>query len=70
MSQFNPKFDDYYAKSADFAKPIMEYLRQIIHETCPDVEEVIKWGIPHFDYHGDIMCIFAAYKNHCSFSIW
>ena len=70
MSQFNPKFDEYYAKSADFAKPIMEYLRQIIHETCPDVEEVIKWGIPHFDYHGDMMCIFAAYKNHCSFSIW
>jgi uncharacterized protein YdeI (YjbR/CyaY-like superfamily) len=70
MSQFNPKFDEYNAKSADFAKPIMEYLRQIIHETCPDVEEIIKWGIPHFDYHGDMMCIFAAYKNHCSFSIW
>lgn len=70
MSQFNPKFDEYNAKSADFAKPIMEHLRRIIHETCPDVEEIIKWGIPHFDYHGDMMCIFAAYKNHCSFSIW
>ena len=70
MSKFNPQFDDYIAKSADFAKPIMEYLRQIIHETCPDVEEIIKWGNPHFDYKGDMMCILAGYKNHCSFSLY
>ena len=70
MEQFNPKFDDYIAKSADFAKPILEYLRKIIHETCPEVEEVIKWGIPHFDYKGDMMCILAAYKKHCSFSLF
>ncbi|MDN5287269.1 MAG: hypothetical protein JWR38_3543 [Mucilaginibacter sp.] len=70
MSQFNPQFDDYIAKSADFAKPIMEYIRQIIHETCPEVEEVMKWAIPHFDYKDDMMCILAAYKNHCSFSLY
>jgi hypothetical protein len=34
------------------------------------VEEVIKWGIPHFDYKGDMMCILAAYKQHCSFSLY
>lgn len=70
MSQFNPKFDEYIANSADFARPIMEYLREIIHETCPAVEEVIKWGIPHFDYQGDMMCILAGYKHHCSFSLY
>jgi uncharacterized protein YdeI (YjbR/CyaY-like superfamily) len=70
MTQFNPKFDDYIAKSTDFAKPILEYLRKIVHETCPEVEEVIKWGIPHFDYKGDMMCILAAYKKHWSFSLF
>ena len=70
MAQFNSKVDDYIAKAADFAKPILEYLRKIIHETCPEVEEVIKWGIPHFDYKGDMMCILAAYKKHCSFSLF
>jgi uncharacterized protein YdeI (YjbR/CyaY-like superfamily) len=70
MSQFNPQFDEYIEKSADFAKPIMAYLRQIIHETCPEVEEIMKWAIPHFDYKGDMMCILAAYKNHCSFSLY
>lgn len=70
MSKFNPQFDEYITKSADFAKPIMEYLRQIIHETCPEVEEIIKWGNPHFDYKGDMMCILAGYKHHCSFSLY
>jgi uncharacterized protein YdeI (YjbR/CyaY-like superfamily) len=70
MTHFNPQFDDYIAKSADFAKPVMEYLRKIIHETCPEVEEVMKWGNPHFDYKGDMMCILAAYSKHCSFSLY
>lgn len=70
MSKLNPQFDEYIAGSADFAKPILTHLRGLIHEACPDVEEVIKWGIPHFDYKGDMMCILAAYKNHCSFSLY
>lgn len=70
MASLNKKVDEYINKSADFAKPILNYLRKIIHDTCPDVEEVIKWGIPHFDYKGEMMCILAAYKNHCSFSLW
>jgi uncharacterized protein YdeI (YjbR/CyaY-like superfamily) len=70
MATFNKQVDGYIAKSADFAKPILEHLRKIIHDTCPEVEEVMKWGIPHFDYKGDMMCILAAYKNHCSFSLY
>lgn len=70
MLYLNPQFNEYIAKSADFAKPILEYLRLLIHETCPEVEEVIKWGYPHFDYKGDMMCIMAASKNHCSFSLY
>ncbi|MHA4810003.1 YdeI/OmpD-associated family protein [Flavitalea flava] len=66
----DPKVDDYISKSADFAKPILQYLRQLIHDTCPEVEEIMKWGIPHFDYNGDMMCILSAYKHHCSFSLF
>ena len=46
MSQLNKNVDTYIAKSADFAKEILEYLRNIIYETCPYVEEDIKWGTP------------------------
>jgi uncharacterized protein YdeI (YjbR/CyaY-like superfamily) len=68
--QYNPELDDYLAKSAGFAKPIMQHLRELLHETCPEIVEEIKWGIPHFDYKGEMMCIFAAHKNHCSFTFW
>ncbi|RQO65808.1 hypothetical protein DBR43_26530 [Pedobacter sp. KBW06] len=70
MSKLNPQFDQYIAGSADFAKPILTHLRELIHEACPEVEEIIKWGYPHFDYKGDMMCILAAYKKHCSFSLY
>ena len=66
----NPKVDAYAEKAEDFAKPIFAHLRAVIHATCPEVVEEVKWGIPHFDYKGDILCIFAAYKAHCSFTFY
>ncbi len=68
--RFNPQFDEYLETASDFAKPIMKHLRELVHARCPEVVEEIKWGIPHFDYKGEMLCIFAAYKNHCSFSFW
>jgi uncharacterized protein YdeI (YjbR/CyaY-like superfamily) len=68
--QFNSKVDDYLLKATDFAKPILEYLRKIIHHTCPEIEEDIKWGTPHYSYKGDHLCMMAGFKNHCSFSLY
>lgn len=70
LGRFNPKFDEYQEAASDFAKPIMEHLRKLVHKQCPEAVEEIQWGIPHFDYKGEMLCIFAAYKNHCSFSFW
>jgi len=69
MSTRDPRIDAYIAKSADFAKPILRYLRETIHAACPDVQETIKWGTPTFDYHG-IMCGMAAFKEHCALGFW
>ena len=33
------RIDAYIAQSAEFAKPILDYLRILIHKNCPDVEE-------------------------------
>jgi len=63
------RIDNYIAKSADFAKPILNHLRKLVHAACPQVEETIKWGFPHFDYKG-MMCSMAAFKHHCVFSFW
>ena len=70
MGKYEPKVDSYIEKSAVFAKPIMEHLRELIHTTCPDVEEAWKWSFPCFMYHGEIMCNMAAFKAHCAFGFW
>ncbi len=70
MVQYNPEVEKYISKSADFAKPILEHLRKIIHDTCPDVEEGIKWGTPHYSYKGSHLCMMAGFINHCSFSLY
>jgi uncharacterized protein YdeI (YjbR/CyaY-like superfamily) len=64
----NSAVDAYIANSEDFAKPILEHWRLLIHKNCPDAEEAIKWSLPHFDYKDDNMCVVASYKNHCSFT--
>lgn len=70
MATKNPKVDAYVAKSADFAKPILNHFRSLLHKTCPEVVEVIKWGAPHFDYAGGPMAHMAAFKNHCAIGFW
>lgn len=70
MPEQNAKVDAYADKIEDFAKPIFAHLRTLIHATCPEVIEEVKWGHPHFDYRGDMMCIFSAYKAHCSFTFY
>ena len=65
-----PKIDAYINKSKDFAKPILNHLRKLIHQTCSKAEEKIKWGFPHFDYKGEMMCSMASFKAHCAFTFW
>ena len=69
MSTFDKRIDAYIEKSADFAQPILEHLRKLVHKACPDVVETIKWGSPHFDYKGSLAGM-AAFKQHCAFGFW
>src|SRR5260370_32629448 len=69
MPTLNPKIDAYIDKSADFAKPILTHLRDVVHEACPDVEEAMKWSFPHFMYKG-MLCSMASFKQHCAFGFW
>jgi len=70
MPATDPRVDAYIEKTKDFAKPIMNHLRQLVHEACPDVTETMKWSFPHFDYKGGMMCSMAAFKEHCAFNFW
>ncbi|HMS34835.1 MAG TPA: YdeI/OmpD-associated family protein [Ignavibacteria bacterium] len=64
------EINSYIKKSAEFSKPILEHLRQLVHDTCPEAQEKMKWSFPHFDYRGKMMCSMAAFKQHCAFGFW
>ena len=70
MPSRDPRIDAYIAKSAEFARPILTHLRELVHRTCPDVEETMKWNAPSFEYAGGILCAMAAFKQHASFGFW
>jgi uncharacterized protein YdeI (YjbR/CyaY-like superfamily) len=69
MGTRDARVDAYIAKSADFARPILVNIREVVHAACPDVVETMKWSRPHFDYKG-IFCGMSAFKAHCAFGFW
>ncbi|HMO81091.1 MAG TPA: YdeI/OmpD-associated family protein [Pyrinomonadaceae bacterium] len=69
MPTTDPRIDAYIEKSAEFAQPILKHLRKLVHKACPDVEETMKWSMPHFDFKGPL-CNMAAFKKHCAFGFW
>lgn len=69
MGPRDKRVDAYIAKSADFAKPVLTFIREVVHEGCPEVEETIKWSHVSFQYKG-ILCGMAAFKEHCTFGFW
>lgn len=69
MGTRDPRVDAYIARAAEFAKPILVYLREIVHDACPTCEETMKWNSPHFMYKG-MLCAMSAFKAHCAFGFW
>ena len=69
MGNRDPRVDAYIQNSAEFARPILTHVRELVHEACPSVEETLKWGAPHFDYEG-VLCGMAAFKQHCNIILW
>lgn len=65
----DPRVDEYIARSAPFARPILRRIRAMVRAACPDVEETMKWSFPHFMHHG-ILCSMASFKAHCAFGFW
>jgi uncharacterized protein YdeI (YjbR/CyaY-like superfamily) len=70
MGTTDPRIDAYIAKSAEFARPILEHIRKTVHAACPAVEETVKWSMPFYMYNGRPLANMAAFKAHCAFGFW
>jgi uncharacterized protein YdhG (YjbR/CyaY superfamily) len=58
--------DEYIARFPIEIQLIMEDIRHTIKIAAPEAEETIKYGMPTFLYHGNLV-YFAAFKNHIGF---
>ncbi|HWT13630.1 MAG TPA: YdeI/OmpD-associated family protein [Allosphingosinicella sp.] len=66
----DPRIDAYIDRQADFARPILRHLREVVHAACPECEETLKWSSPSFMYRGQILAGMAAFKQHATFGFW
>jgi uncharacterized protein YdeI (YjbR/CyaY-like superfamily) len=64
------RVDAYIERAPEFAKPVLNHLRELVHRGCPEAEEAIKWSTPAFLYRGKILFSMAAFKAHCRFILW
>jgi hypothetical protein len=69
MKNAAPRVDAYIAKSPAYARPILKRIRSLFHQACPQMQETIKWGFPHFEYKG-IVGSMAAFKRYVTFGFW
>jgi uncharacterized protein YdeI (YjbR/CyaY-like superfamily) len=65
-----PRVDAYIAKAQAFAQPILEHVRERVHDVVPDVEEAMKWSAPGFTLDGKILLMMAAFKQHAALNFW
>jgi uncharacterized protein YdhG (YjbR/CyaY superfamily) len=55
--------DEYIALFPPAAQEKLHLIRQTIRETAPEAEEAIKYRMPTFVFHGNLV-YFAAWKKH------
>ena len=58
----NP-LEEYFLNQREPLQSVMLYLRQVIFETLPDIEEKYKYKIPFYYYKGESLCYLNILKN-------
>ena len=63
--QAAPKtIDAYIAAFPQDIQAILQQIRQVIHETLPNLGETISYGMPTFTLNGTYLVYVGAYKKH------
>jgi uncharacterized protein YdhG (YjbR/CyaY superfamily) len=67
MLATKPKnIDEYISGFPEDIQKILEQVRSTIRKSAPEAEEAIRYDIPTFILHGNLVH-FAAFKNHIGF---
>lgn len=66
-NQTSPQnIDEYIAGFTENVQEILQKIRLTIHEAAPEAAETIKYQMPTFTLHGNLV-YFAAWKKHIGF---
>lgn len=55
--------DDYINLQPEGIRPLLNTIKNVIHDTIPEAEEKISWRMPTY-YKNSNIIHFAAFKNH------
>lgn len=67
--QFSQEITKYIQTASESQIPLMEQLRQIIHDAVPGTSEAIKWNIPVFAKEKDYAYLRYS-KKHITFGFY
>jgi len=59
-------FDTFILQFPHEVQVILNSIRTLVHQVCPEVTEKMAYGIPTFVYHGNLVHM-SAYKKHIGF---
>ena len=62
------QINQYISEQPEWQRKLLVRLRQLIHATHPDVEEMWRWNAPHFDSNDHIMIGLLAFNKHVA--VW
>jgi uncharacterized protein YdhG (YjbR/CyaY superfamily) len=65
ITQFET-IDDYIAAFPEHVQVLLQQMRATIRAAAPEAKEAIKYGMPTFVLHGNLV-YFAGFKNHIGF---
>lgn len=58
--------DTYLASVPEPHRALLEHVRMLVHESCPEAREAISYGMPAFELGRKKVLWMAAFKRHCS----
>lgn len=67
MSKTSNPVDLYIGNFPEEVQILLQQVRFTIKDLVPDAEEVIKYAMPTYVFHGTNLVHFAGYKNHVGF---
>ena len=59
--------DEYIASFPADVQPVLQQIRQTIHEAVPEAQEKISYQMPTFTLNGKYFVYFSAWKKHIGF---